>query len=177
MNICEELGLKPFQEFVIKGNNKYKFRFNGDNRREYYSENCMGWLLCTNEEELTDILVRPDCIEIIKENDVGLDGINEINEIKINKHDFITLIGIENLYAGKIEFVKKCRWLPGIHVKFCGEEYYMFIETELDFLSKIKDEGFCGKEMINEVTCGVRWMNYGKYGENVCLKGWVEELG
>ena len=23
MNICEELGLKPFQEFVIKGNNKY----------------------------------------------------------------------------------------------------------------------------------------------------------
>lgn len=180
MNICEELGLKPFQEFMIKGNNKYKFRFNGDNRREYYAENCMGWLLCTNEEELTDILVRPDWIEIVKENDEN-EVNDEINGIKINKHDYITLIGIENLYGDSIKFVKKCRWIPGIHVKFNGEVYYMYVEIELDFLNKIMNEGFCGKRIMNEVTCGVKWVDCKVCGENgsgkICMKGWVESFG
>ena len=112
MNICEFLGLKPLQEFKIKGDNsKCKYRFNENDEREYYNKVFGVWKRSADESLLTKLLHDDSLIEVIDDKvDIGMSFhdvvvINGLNKINGNK-----IVRIErdvNDDSGKVRFVRE----------------------------------------------------------------------
>ena len=138
MNICEFLGLKPNQEFKVKGK-EFRYRFNEKDEFEYYSYTIDDWTLCNNTMVLIEILHDSSLIEDVESKfDIGLSDHDTVMLNGLNKMNGSKVVKIERDIKsedGKVRFVFENgknleAFYYNVKMDFLEDFYYNVFEVE-----------------------------------------------